>query len=104
MGNDNTYESNYNHQNIRNKQDFGKISIIETGDSILKSDKNCINQIINDNKNKNNIKEQNINNLLLKEIKEINSNLISLNEKDKSLPLELKELKNSVEKFGRQKK
>ena len=103
MGNDNTSESNYNHQNIRNKQDFGKISIIETGDSILKSDKNCINQIINDNKNKNNIKEQNINNLLLKEIKEINSNLISLNEKDKSLPLELKELKNSIEKFGRQK-
>ena len=102
MGNDDTYQSNYNYQNIKNKQDFGKTSIIETRDNILKSENNYINPIINENQNKNNKKEQNINNLLLKEIKEINSNLISLNEKDKLLPLELKELKNSVEKFGHQ--
>jgi len=104
MGNDNTYGYNYNNQNIRNIQDFGKISIVESGDNILKKENKCINPIIDENQNKNNKKEQNINMLLLKEIKEINSNLISLNEKDKLLPLELKELKNSVEKYGQQNK
>ena len=101
MGNENNYGSNYNYQNS-DKQNFGKVSIIESGDNFLKNNNNSINHIIHENPIKKGIKDENFNNLLLKGIKEINSNLISLNEKDKLIPLELKELKNSIEKIERQ--
>ena len=101
MGNENNYGSNYNYQNS-NKQNFGNFSIIESGDNFLKNNNNSINHIIHENPIQKGIKDENFNNLLLKGIKEINSNLISLNEKDKLIPLELKELKNSIEKIERQ--
>ena len=101
MGNENNSGSNHNHQNS-NKQNFGKVSIIESGDNFLKNNNNSINHIIHENPIEKGIEDENFNNLLLKGIKEINSNLISLNEKDKLIPLELKELKNSIEKIERQ--
>lgn len=84
MGNDYTDKKNINLNNNGNSQEFGKVSIINSEDNILKDNINIINPIKKESQIKNSETEENFNELLLKSIQDINSNLINLNEKDRN--------------------
>ena len=109
MGYDyNNDKRNDNHNNNENSKNnnLGKISIINSGDDIFKFDKLHMDKTTNNKENCNISSNKNFNDLLLEGIKDINSNLLSLHQKEKNSnlePKEVMELKNLLEKLTQQK-
>jgi hypothetical protein len=89
-----------NEKNIQSKDNFKKtISIIDKENNCSNIDNIFMNQISNANVIQKGNPGEDFKSLLLNQLKDINTNLISLNPKDKASNSELKILKNLSKRF-----
>ena len=86
-------------KNIQSKDNFKKISIIDNENNCSNIDNIFMNQISNANVIQKGNSGEDFKSLLLNQLKDINTNLISLNPKDKVSNSELKILKNLSKRF-----